>query len=317
MGSAISSVESSMVGSMVQQQDKKGEAGTKPSNPGTPRMPGTPNSQRAKSLKRLAIAKKLLKSERQYVETLIKINRTVIRPTFFMTKTGIVERLPKHVIIFLDRLEQITAINFQLLQDLQSRVDAWHQQQPLGEVFIQMQPLGLVYQQYYEAFASVLKTMEDPRWNAWFKRQKISIGQETYGVRVFLSLPIQRLFAYKEYIQDLIPITSRIHADYRHLEQAAEEIEVTLKKAPKLSSDQKVSYDVATTYLEEDKEDGKTLSSEARDSAFGSQDDTPSTIAVIDMIVPKLSFVENDRPEIVPKLDVQRSNGAQTPLARK
>eukprot|EP00466_Bigelowiella_natans_P014737 jgi/Bigna1/127094/aug1.3_g1802 len=167
--------------------------------------------------KRFAVAKQMLDEETEYVRLLRSTVRSIVRSTLHQTRTGELRDFPAHMILFLDGLEQIYVINLQFLQDLQMRVNTWYQQQPLGELFLQLGPLVLLYQDYLFLYPAFLDLRTDNTWRSWFKHIEEKLDGQ---LEVSFLRPFNRLMQYLALAKELENVTPKLHHDHAHLREA-------------------------------------------------------------------------------------------------
>mmetsp|Transcript_20902 Transcript_20902/g.29205 ORF Transcript_20902/g.29205 Transcript_20902/m.29205 type:complete len:702 (+) Transcript_20902:129-2234(+) len=185
-----------------------------------------------KQLRRLALAQVLLEEEENYVEILLKLVRVAVRPTIIMTSSS--EKAGSGEVIFLlDSLSQIAAVSFRFLRDLQERIACWRDDQSLGEIMLQLKPIGDIYESYFNHYAKAMEALDSSTWKSWFKRTRLSLGAPLSN---FLTLPRMRLEKYHNFLKQSLVNTSRVQVDYVHVREALHGMEDLMEKLPNVPS---------------------------------------------------------------------------------
>mmetsp|Transcript_31441 Transcript_31441/g.53188 ORF Transcript_31441/g.53188 Transcript_31441/m.53188 type:complete len:951 (+) Transcript_31441:259-3111(+) len=188
----------------------------------------SPSSGKQRQKKKLSLTKGLLRAEQDYVALMLKTVKVVVRPTMLRAKDLAVQADPE-VLDLMDLIEQISIVNFEFMKDLQSKVEHWKDDEAIGELMLQLGPMGEVYVKYFQCYTRAFMLLEDKKWRFWFNRCRLSLGSP---LQSFLSIPKRRLEQYKAAAKGMLQATSPVHFDHRYLQEALDCMEDVLGNLP-------------------------------------------------------------------------------------
>jgi len=118
-------------------------------------------------------------------------------------------------------LELIRDFNRTLLKDLECRIENWHAQQCIGDVFLTLAPFLKMYSQYCANFNRATETIIALRQNnREFVRFEQSHPLPLYRIESYLILPVQRIPRYFMLLEDILRHTPPDHPDHSNLQSA-------------------------------------------------------------------------------------------------
>jgi len=157
----------------------------------------------AREAKRDVLTEQLIANEKKFSKKILKIVKEVVRPTVFLMQSTVMERLPLKAIEFLQRLEQISLVNLNFLQELEHRVK---KNRPIGEVLLMLRVSSEIYKRHLKESEICRKIMGDKRWTNWFSRQHKAMST---SMKDWLTLPASRLEEYQDLLIALLALATR------------------------------------------------------------------------------------------------------------
>mmetsp|Transcript_35187 Transcript_35187/g.88527 ORF Transcript_35187/g.88527 Transcript_35187/m.88527 type:complete len:1089 (-) Transcript_35187:25-3291(-) len=125
-------------------------------------------------------------------------------------------------------VEVIRTLNKNFVAQLKERMDAWSEEQLLGDVFLSMIPFFKVYTEYYknyEAVPDLLAALAKKKEIAAFLNDStIMSATDGHGLPNLLIQPCQRLLRYSLLLRELLKETSESHPDFQNLTQALDKV---------------------------------------------------------------------------------------------
>lgn len=179
--------------------------------------------------KRKRVAFELLHTEETYVKKLgIMINE--IKNSLTALSKGKKAMITQNDInAIFSVIEIIYNINAMLLADLTTRINSWHDQQLIGDIFSYMCPQFKAYNEYINNYDASMQTIkkcrkESEKFVVWMDELQNNPLMENNGLQSFLILPVQRMPRYEMLLKELYKDTAPTHPDYATLATAIDAI---------------------------------------------------------------------------------------------
>jgi FYVE/RhoGEF/PH domain-containing protein 5/6 len=169
------------------------------------------------------VADEILKSEREYVSSLIKCSDVYLK-SFRSSKALSKEQVTE---VFSGVFETIVLLSRTLLSDLELRMAKWSPDTLLGDIFIKIVDFMKVYVGYIENFDTSIRVRQEllksKRYRALLEKCTGEPG-ERHDLASFLIMPVQRLPRYILLLRELYKHTPPTHADEPLLAKAVEKV---------------------------------------------------------------------------------------------
>jgi len=178
---------------------------------------------------RTKVAGEILKTEESYVDCLKLIVEHFLVP--------LREAAKKNQLITQDQVKTIFSVveviyNFQreILMKLTERMKSWSYEQKLGDLFLEMAPVLMVYSQYGNNYKKALTTFykcreENQDFNAFIKEAEKHPSCKPRRFESLLIMPVQRIPRYVLLLQEILKRTRNDHVDYELLTSALQKIQ--------------------------------------------------------------------------------------------
>ncbi len=175
--------------------------------------------------KRARVAKELLETEQTYVNSLDMMIRLYMKPLLASARTADPIMPRSKVQTIFSVVEVMTNLNKVLLDDLKKRLDVWHVDQVLGDIFLTMGDYLKVATQFVNNYETAVATISgELKTNARFKQFYEEMREQPEckrnDLKAFLIMPVQRIPRYEMLLRELIRKTPKDHADYAPLNEA-------------------------------------------------------------------------------------------------
>ncbi|XP_053568104.1 epithelial cell-transforming sequence 2 oncogene-like [Bombina bombina] len=175
--------------------------------------------------KRTRFAREILRSERQYVQSLQTIRDIYVVPLkAALSSNRAILSIANVQIIFADILD-ILQINKQLLDDLTERLQEWGPAQCLGDVFVKFGSRLKIYTNFFNNYTVILKTIDKcretiPTFRTFLKRHDQTVLTKMMSLQELLLLPSTRFEDYVNLLYALRLHTSPEHPDRQDITTA-------------------------------------------------------------------------------------------------
>mmetsp|Transcript_26610 Transcript_26610/g.66865 ORF Transcript_26610/g.66865 Transcript_26610/m.66865 type:complete len:1029 (-) Transcript_26610:237-3323(-) len=118
--------------------------------------------------------------------------------------------------------EQLYQLNSEILTKIQERLENWSAETLLGDIFVQLAPVMIIYTEYGNNYEEALQCLVNNLKNAKFQEiheqgKKLS---QNFSLEHLLIMPIQRIPRYNLLLADLLKHTDKAHPDYQNLKTA-------------------------------------------------------------------------------------------------
>jgi hypothetical protein len=167
------------------------------------------------------VADEILKSEREYVASLLRCCDAYLKPyrsSKALTKEQVTE-------VFSGVFETIVLLSRTLLSDLETRMAKWSPDTLLGDIFIKIVDFMKVYVGYIENFDTSIRVRQEllksKRYRALLEK---CTSPERQDLASFLIMPVQRLPRYILLLRELYKHTPPTHPDEPLLAKAVEKV---------------------------------------------------------------------------------------------
>eukprot|EP00732_Lithocolla_globosa_P002092 Lithocolla_globosa_v1_NODE_1259_length_2726_cov_7.700112.p1 type:complete len:520 gc:universal NODE_1259_length_2726_cov_7.700112:1040-2599(+) len=196
--------------------------------------------------RRQHIAKEILSTEEQYVESFVTVAELYRIPLVQGNsknnyKPAINDEESKQ--IFINWLDLLSFHDKILLPEIKSRVESWSAIGKIGDIFVKRASKLDMYvhyvNKYDEAEQHLLKLKERPAVKEVLTDGLKDPRSRGLDLKSFLIMPIQRLPRYSMLLSDLLKYTPKSHPDHANLENAVAKI----KQAAALVNEKKREYD--------------------------------------------------------------------------
>jgi hypothetical protein len=201
------------------------------------------------------VADEILKSEREYVSSLLKCADLYLKP-FRSSKAVSKEQVTE---VFSGVFETIVLLSRTLLSDLELRMTKWSPDTLLGDIFIKIVDFMKVYVGYIENFDTSIRVRQEllksKRYRALLEKCAGEPG-ERHDLASFLIMPVQRLPRYILLLRELYKHTPPTHADEPLLAKAVEKVSAVAEfvNEKKRSAEQLMQLMALQQQLKPDKE---------------------------------------------------------------
>lgn len=182
--------------------------------------------------KRSRIIAEILSTEMSYVNSLDVLLKVFINP---LKEAASQEKKEDRILtdekikILFQDVDQISAVNHLLMEDIKKRIQAWHDKQLIGDLFKKFAPFFKLYTGYVagqQAACTLLTKLE--KQNKKYKKFVTSeaVVSESKGMSVasLLIMPVQRVPRYRMLIEEVFKKTTPDHPDYKDLEECLNKI---------------------------------------------------------------------------------------------
>eukprot|EP01132_Coremiostelium_polycephalum_P001136 gene1136-1442_t len=187
-----------------------------------------------KEFNRVRIVQELLSTEKSYVYNLKLIIDIFIRPLINFNAIDQKVLSPSEISGIFGNWERLFAINSNLLLLIQNKIDNWHIDQLIGDIFLSNTDELLEYTPYVTNFDYSRKLLEKLTQTNVNLRHFLDAAQRDkrskyLDISSFLIQPIQRLPRYELLLRDILKQTSLNHPDYEFLQKGVSKIrEITM-----------------------------------------------------------------------------------------
>jgi len=177
------------------------------------------------------VARELLKTEITYVgllELFVNLFLYPLRDDCRSEKPMMTENEVRCV--FSSSLESILECNRLLKDDITNKVDHWHYNQTIGDVFRFMTEHLKLYTEYITNYNVSLSTYESLRkknkkFDQWITEKEKDVNLNFQKFESLLILPVQRIPRYSLLLKELLKHTSHDHDDYEELQYSLKKME--------------------------------------------------------------------------------------------
>ncbi|KAG8444414.1 hypothetical protein GDO86_009556 [Hymenochirus boettgeri] len=175
--------------------------------------------------KRTRFAREIVRSEKQYVQTLEIIKKVYVVPLkAALSSNRAILSFSNVQIIFSDIME-IFKINKHFLKELTERLQEWGPSECLGDIFMKFGSQLHKYTNFFNNYSVILKTIDKcresmPSFRAFLKRHDQTVLTKMMSIQEMMLLPSSR---FEEYVNLLYAIrlhTSPDHSDRKDLSTA-------------------------------------------------------------------------------------------------
>ncbi len=180
--------------------------------------------------KRARVAKELLETEQTYVSSLEMMIRLYMKPLLASARTpeAIMPRAKVQAIFSV--VEVMTNLNKVLLEDLKKRLEAWHVEQVLGDIFLAMGDYLKVATQFVNNYETAVATISgelkaNARFKVFYDETRELPECKKNDLKAFLIMPVQRIPRYEMLLRELIRRTPPGHPDCAPLNEAYHKIQ--------------------------------------------------------------------------------------------
>ncbi len=180
--------------------------------------------------KRARVAKELLDTEQTYVSSLEMMIRLYMKPLLASARSTdpIMPRAKVQAIFSV--VEVMTNLNKVLLEDLKKRLDCWHVDQVLGDIFLSMGDYLKIATQFVNNYETAVSTISgelkaNPRFKLFYDEMRETPECKKNDLKAFLIMPVQRIPRYEMLLRELIRKTPSQHPDSGPLNDAYHKIQ--------------------------------------------------------------------------------------------
>jgi hypothetical protein len=180
--------------------------------------------------KRARVAKELLDTEQTYVSSLEMMIRLYMKPLLASARTSdpIIPRAKVQAIFSV--VEVMTNLNKVLLDDLKKRLDCWHVDQVLGDIFLAMGDYLKIATQFVNNYETAVSTISgelktNTRFKVFYDEMRETPECKKNDLKAFLIMPVQRIPRYEMLLRELIRKTPSNHPDFAPLNDAYHKIQ--------------------------------------------------------------------------------------------
>jgi len=178
--------------------------------------------------RRSLIAKEIVDTEATYVASLVTLSSTWETPL----RDALVQGEPiigeKDIDAIFSISSSILEVHNHMLKTFQQRIEKWHDEQELADIFLTNAKALVLYTEYVNNYDNALLTLRQIlKWKPFEKFAESITGEELNVTTVLPSLliqPIQRIPRYKMLLEDLLKSTWTSHPDYEALQASTEQI---------------------------------------------------------------------------------------------
>jgi len=154
--------------------------------------------------KRRKIVNEVLSTENYYVLCLEVMVRRYFDPLLELAETEVMpQRTKAEIHSIFSNIEQILPINKHLLEAVRQRVDNWHENQLLGDIFLKMAPFFKMYNTYGNNYEKAVETISrcqaDSAFSEAVERIETKVKaewKECVSLESLLIMPVQRIPRY-------------------------------------------------------------------------------------------------------------------------
>jgi len=163
------------------------------------------------------------------VENLSTLCEVIIQP---LLKSNYISHDLAHS-IFSNLDYKIIKIHVILLQELEKRIQAWHNYQPLGDIFCHFADEFKSYHHYITNYNDSLELLtkerqSNPPFDNFLKEARNGTRCKNLGASDFLIMPIQRLPRYELLLSDLLRNTEVDTLDHKNIKDALSQVKDTV-----------------------------------------------------------------------------------------
>lgn len=179
---------------------------------------------------RSRVAAEVLSTEQTFVHVVGSVVQLFLEP---LRQAGELEEAELRAIF--SNVEIIAGINRTLLADLTARLDAWHINQCIGDVFMGITDFLKVYIDYVKNYEEAIVALEEAKerhsgLSKFLRDQMKKVkGYERDELVSLLITPVQRIPRYNLLLRDLLKHTWATHPDHGQLAAAMEKVRATAK----------------------------------------------------------------------------------------
>jgi hypothetical protein len=190
---------------------------------------GTDDALKKDLIERDNLAREILSTERTYV-TNLKLLIDLYQIPLSKYQTSIVSEQDRNSMF--SGLMNIYGLHKNLLSQLETRMASWDKDQKIGDIFVTLGPMFLVYTHYTTKYENAAETFTRCRKaSAAFRRFLHLRRKDPYShghtLNSFMILPVQRIPRYRMLLEGLIKYTTRTnpeHCDTNDLQQALKQM---------------------------------------------------------------------------------------------
>eukprot|EP01135_Chromosphaera_perkinsii_P008619 Nk52_evm61s1401 gene=Nk52_evmTU61s1401 len=174
--------------------------------------------------RRFQIAQELASSEEIYIRDLIVLQQVYVKPLILSLQNYPIISKVNIKLIFGD-IESIASVSKQLMENLDSRVKTWGDQQCIGEVFLSLMGHFKVYTNFINNLPVALRTVDKCEQESSLFRAFLAQCRskpETRGMDLgdYLNLPLKRVGSYLFLLGELMKYTPTPHMDFEHCKRS-------------------------------------------------------------------------------------------------
>jgi hypothetical protein len=192
-------------------------------------QPDFDESRKKDMMERDNLAKEILATERTYV-TNLKLMIDLYQVPLSKYQSHLVSESDRGSMF--SGLMNIYGLHKNLLSQLEQRMANWNNDQKIGDVFVRLGPMFLLYTQYTTKYENAVETFVKCRKSSLPFRRFLQIRRRDpyshgHTLNSFMILPVQRIPRYRMLLEGLIKYTSRVnpnHPDLNDLTQALKQI---------------------------------------------------------------------------------------------
>ncbi|KAL0489459.1 hypothetical protein AKO1_009180 [Acrasis kona] len=185
-------------------------------------------SMKKDRIERENLAKEVLQTERTYV-TNLKLMIDLFQIPLSKYSGHLLNEVDKNNIF--NGLVNIYNLHKNLLSRLEERMIAWHHNQLIGDVFVELSPMFLLYNQYTTKYQLAVETFtkcqkNSPQFRKFLYLRRKDPHAHGHTLTSFMIMPVQRLPRYRMLLEGLIKHTccDPDHPDLPHLREALKQI---------------------------------------------------------------------------------------------